>query len=371
MKPSILFCLHLPPPIHGSSKVGEYIFNSNEIKKNFNSVFVNLLASDSISKTGKFSSKKLLSAFNVVAKVLYRCLTYKRPDLVYYALTTTGLAYYRDFIVIIILKLFGNQIVYHLHNKGISKYKSKGANNFLYEITFKRSRVILLAPQLYTDIKDFVAENQTYYCPNGIPDHGKIKKGKPKLVSSNVNILFLSNLIESKGVLNLVDALELLNLNGVGFSAVFAGKEGDITKGQFNEYLSERNLTESVKFIGEVYGNEKEEVFLNADIFVFPTYYEKECFPLVILEAMSFGLPVVTTFEGGIQEMVDDGKTGYLVQQKNVRELASKIEILIKKPDIRYKFGVLGFEKFKNSFTLDKFETNMITILHSLISKSS
>ena len=63
--------------------------------------------------------------------------------------------------------------------------------------------------------------------------------------------------------------------------------------------------------MGRKYGEEKERLFRESDIFVFPTYYDIECFPLVLLEAMQYGLPCVNTDEGGIRDIVvnDSGFT--------------------------------------------------------------
>lgn len=47
-----------------------------------------------------------------------------------------------------------------------------------------------------------------------------------------------------------------------------------------------------------------------------PTFYSKECFPLVLLEAMSFGMPIIATEEGGIKTIIEDGETGILFQKK-------------------------------------------------------
>ena len=73
--------------------------------------------------------------------------------------------------------------------------------------------------------------------------------------------------------------------------------------------------------MGRKYEKEKEETFAKADIFAFPTYYNNECFPLVLLEAMQHSLPVVSTFEGGIPDIVDEGEAGFLVAQKNAEKL--------------------------------------------------
>ena len=84
---------------------------------------------------------------------------------------------------------------------------------------------------------------------------------------------------------------------------------------------------------------------------------------------MQFGLPVISTYEGAIPEIVENNKTGFLVEKKNPEELANKIEFLINNQDLRIKMGVAGKEKFYNQYTLEIFENNLTTILKNLNNK--
>ncbi|MDP3914551.1 MAG: glycosyltransferase family 4 protein, partial [Bacteroidota bacterium] len=125
---------------------------------------------------------------------------------------------------------------------------------------------------------------------------------------------------------------------------------------------------QQVYYEGRKLGSEKEFAFKNADIFAFPTY--EDCFPLVLLEAMSFSKPAVTTFEGGIQDIVEDGITGFLVTQKNAEALSDKLEILIKNTELRRQMGKSGRRKYKEEFTLNIFENEMADILQQVIKKN-
>ena len=77
---------------------------------------------------------------------------------------------------------------------------------------------------------------------------------------------------------------------------------------QFSEEVDKRNLNDRIAYVGRKVGEEKEAFFRQSDVFVFPTYYYNECFPLVILEAMEYKLPVISTNEGGIPDIVKDGE---------------------------------------------------------------
>jgi glycosyltransferase involved in cell wall biosynthesis len=217
---------------------------------------------------------------------------------------------------------------------------------------------------LYSDIKSFAKESDVYYCPNGIPTKTLIEKEITNHEATKiVTILFLSNLIESKGVFILLEACVLLKKKQIPFSCVFIGGEGDITASHFREKVSQLHLQNEVEYKGRKYGIKKEAAFAQADIFAFPTYYKSECFPLVILEAIQYTLPVISTFEGAIPEIIIDGTNGFLVPQKNVQNLVDKLEILITNPVLRKEMGLAGKKRYEDKYTLAIFENRMKEIL--------
>jgi glycosyltransferase involved in cell wall biosynthesis len=74
---------------------------------------------------------------------------------------------------------------------------------------------------------------------------------------------------------------------------------------------------------------------------------------------MQFGLPVISTFEGSIPDIVINNETGFLVETQNAQMLAEKIAILLKDKDLRIEMGKKGYERFINNYTLNHFENSM------------
>lgn len=93
---------------------------------------------------------------------------------------------------------------------------------------------------------------------------------------------------------------------------------------------------------GKKYGEEKERIFSESDIFVFPTYYGNQSFPLVLLEAMQHGLPCVNTDEGGIMDIVIDGGTGYICPKRDSFSNADALFILLENSALRLKMAKSG-----------------------------
>lgn len=114
-------------------------------------------------------------------------------------------------------------------------------------------------------------------------------------------------------------------------------------------------------FHGKKYNEDKNVFFDNADIFVFPT--SNEAFGLVLLEAMEHAVPCISTREGGVSAIIDDGVNGFIVEKRDANALADRMEFLLTHPEERTRMGIVGRQKFKNEFTLPKFETRMKQIL--------
>ena len=131
----------------------------------------------------------------------------------------------------------------------------------------------------------------------------------------------------------------------------------------FDEAVEERGLKEYAIYHGPKYGDEKKIFFSNADIFVFPTYYYNETFGLVNLEAMQYKLPIVTTNEGGIPDVVKNEINGFICKRKDACLIADAIEKLLDSKELRLQMGEAGYQIFKEKFTLKVFNYNITKIL--------
>ena len=326
MKPRILFILHLPPPIHGAAMMGKYIQESELINSSFDCFCINLATAGSLSDIGHVSLEKLLK-YLLLLRYISHVVKEIRPELVYITPNAGGKAFFKDFIVVQMLKSMGCKIIAHYHNKGVSAYQSKWIYNFLYKRFFSNLKVILLAENLYKDIAKYVKREDVYICPNCIPSSCKEEMEARR---NNVipHLLFLSNLLISKGVIVLLDALKILKEKEYTFVCQFIGGEtAEINAVQFFEEVNKRELSDLVTYVGRKVREEKEAFFRQADIFVFPTYYET--FGLVNLEAMEYKLPVISTNEGGIPDIVKDGENGLICEKQNPVSLADCIAKLL------------------------------------------
>lgn len=370
MKHRILFIMHMPPPVHGAAMMGKYIHDSKIINETFECRYINPATAVDLEDIGKVGLRKLRDFYSLLQEIR-RAVREFSPELVYFTANACGGAFYKDFVIVEMLKRMECRIVIHYHNKGVSTRQDRWLDDCLYRHFFRGLKVILLAEALYKDVQKYVNRDDVLICPNGIPESLDYEP-KADRYNAMPHILFLSNLIESKGVFVLLDALQILKKNGYSFVCDFVGGEtAEISAACFKHEVEQRGLHEIAVYHGRKYGDEKRAYFEKADIFAFPSYYHNETFGLVNLEAMEHKLPIVSTNEGGIPDVVKDGVNGLTcdVQSGKVsaEELANKIAFFIDHPSLRYKMGEEGYRMFKSSFTIDKFEQKVTEVLASII----
>lgn len=371
-KPRILFIGTLPPPVHGSAVVSQQIKDSKVIKEAFDCDWINLGTSRSMDEIGKTTIAKPFRLLGALGKEFWYLLT-RRYDLCYLAITCHGSGFLKDSPFILIAKLFQKKIVIHQHNKGMADDVNRWPYRWLLPLCYKDAKVILLSWYLYPDIEKVVKKEDVFICPNGIKVqefkssiNDNEKKSRTREFENRVpRLLFLSNLIESKGVLVLLDALEILKDKGYSFICDFVGGETkEIDAKRFAEEVEKRGLNEIAIYKGRKYGKEKEEAFEQSDVFVLPTY--NETFGLVNLEAMAHKKPVVSTNEGGIPDVIKDGENGLISKRKDPNSLAQCIGKLLDNEDLRERMGLNGYQKLLDLFTEDKFEKNLFQIVNAI-----
>lgn len=373
-KPKVLFIMHMPPPVHGAAMVGKYIHDSKIVCDSFDCHYENMMLASSLEDIGKGGVKKV---FNLIVQLkrFERAIKEFRPDLVYITPNAAGGAFYKDFVVVQYVKHClkkyspNAQVVIHYHNKGVATRQNRFLDDLLYKKFFKGLKVILLANVLYEDVKKYVAKKDVFICPNGIPESLQYE---PIAERNNPipKIFFLSNLIVSKGVIVLLDALKMLNERGYCFFCnVVGGETDELDTSRFLGEIENRDLGGKVVYVGKKYGDEKKEYFENADLFVFPTFFET--FGLVNLEAMEYKLPIVSTNEGGIPDVIAHGENGLICEPKNPVALADAIEVLLKDKALRVKMGECGYKKFKSEYTLTIFEKRIVSILKGILAEGS
>lgn len=361
-KKKILLLCQLPPPIHGQTLMNSYVVGSRVLSTKYDVELLPIRFASSNADVGRFSPRKVLKTVVLSLRLFIKLLTNKIA-FIYFTIAPTGKAFLRDCLFVGIAKLLRKTVVFHLHGKGIRDNSNAPGFGALYKWAFHRQYVIVLSEKLQHDVADLGLRRAPFVVPNGIPllaDDQEInsifaerseKTGPP-------TILFLSNMKISKGVLDLLQACASLKNEGVEFRAVFRGAwSNDNCRSVFYDFISKNDLENCVVYGGPAYGEEKVAAFGKADMFVFPS--RNEAFPLVLLEAMQFGLPVISTSIGGIEDIVLSGENGIIIQSGDVDQLKGAMTELILDPQRRITFGQKGRDKYLREFTIERFEERL------------
>ena len=364
----ILYFVQLPPPVHGVSIINEIVFNNKIINQDFEKKLVEIKFSEKIDELRKFSLLKLWIFFKTMFQLKFTLLKFK-PDLVYFSIMSVGTGFLRDALFALIIKSFGKKIIFHLHNRGIPYYNKKFLYHLLYKAVFKNSTIIHLSNKLLeTEIRPLAIKGvKIYIVSNTIKPHEtslRIYNNK------KLSILFLSNYFPEKGLLLLLKAIKIMKnkypqirLNAYGASQ---SEDEDL---EYMSFIKMNNLEDSIFIHGPVYGNEKKKVFEENDLFVFPSYFREECFPLSILEAMNAKMPIIATRIGAIPEMIENGEDGLLVDPLTSEQLAQRIEFLLNNLALRKKVGQNAYMKFKKNYSYTVFEKKMGEIFETVLSQ--
>lgn len=139
-----------------------------------------------------------------------------------------------------------------------------------------------------------------------------------------VDILFLSRLAENKGAVEAIKAFALLKERVPHVALTVAGDGPEKEKAVA---VVEQLELDGVRFLGHVQGPAKQEAFLQADIYFFPTSYD-EGLPTTVVEAMAYGLPVITRSVGGLRDFFQDPSMGFITAESDPREFAAMLERL-------------------------------------------
>ncbi len=365
-KERILFLIQLPPPVHGVTMMNNNLINSAILQAKFHFDIINLHFIKSIDEISKYSLRKVAKAIGYGYEIIKRLLRNK-PDLVYFTISPKGYAFFRDSFYVCILKAFRKKIVFHLHGKGIRKNASSNLIiKALSRWILKNSYVICLSDRLVNDIEG-IYRSTPFVVQNGIKVQSDSPERKSYVKDSVPNILYLSNYARDKGILILIDALKILKDKDVPFCARLVGAPANLTVEFLLEVISKQNLEEFVEITGPLYDEEKRAEFEKADLFVFPSL--NDAFPLVILEAMQYALPVIASFEGGIPDMVVDNETGFLISDIDANKLADKLTVLLENNDLRLEMGQRGHSRFMNNFTINHFEKNMLSTFQNILNQ--
>lgn len=227
-------------------------------------------------------------------------------------------------------KLFGKKVIMHFHAFSPDT-TIRGKHGRVYKYLFNNAdRVIVLSQLWKTYVNDeFHLGDKVVVVYN--PCTTEILKGSyPK----RKQILYAGTVNARKGYADMIRAFARIANKYPEWSIVFAGN-GEVKQGE--ELAKSLRLDKQTVFLGWVSGAEKDRAFKEASIFCLPSYAEG--FPMAVLDAWAYGLPVITTPVGGIPDIAEDGKNLLLFTPGDEEQLAKQFERMIGDENLRNKIA--------------------------------
>jgi len=355
----------LPPPYMGPAIATQIILRS-ALNEKWNLHHFDTRLNTDIRDMGKWSMKKsvmMLRRYKAYKKMLAEV----RPDLVLVPISQTTMGFAKDAPYVRMAKQSGAKVVVQLRGSDFKNWLNKASKRVyaLAKNTLQQAdAVIVLGNNLKYLFEDFFDQKDIYVVPNGgnftFPEVEKNSR-------TPLQILYFANFLRNKGFIDVLQAITLLPEN-LPVELVAAGAWDDAAYRAECLEIIERNGLSNVRLLDKCSGDEKWQLFAQADVFVFCPV-APEGHPWVIVEAMAAGLPVITTNQGAIAESVIDGKNGYIVPPANPKAIAGKLTLLLQNEMLRKKMSEAAKKHYSAYFTEEKMVENLSNVFYEVLQK--
>ncbi len=356
----VLFVGPYPPPMHGQSFAFKMAYD--------NFLGPKLLISQNLEEVNCL--RKLYKAIICLCKYLFVFCVYK-IQVVYVAGSRSVLGSFKDVILIQLAKLFGIKVINHIHASHFDIFLDE-LPIFLKNIYIKSySKVdvfIALLPQMVAEYTRFanskieVVEN--FYDP--ILDDS-IANPIQSVGSDGITISYYSNIIYSKGILDVLDSFLILSEKYSDIKLQIAGNYGSDSyfssieiRNKFEQYLNNPRI----KFAGQIIGISKKEFLENSQISILPSFYASEAFPISILEAMRCGNAIIVSNHHYLPKIINSN-SGIVVEPKNINSICQAIEYLINNLDELQKMRNFNLNTAKKNYSIENYCKKLYDILLS------
>jgi glycosyltransferase involved in cell wall biosynthesis len=417
LRMKLLVFAHTPPPHHGQSYMIQLIldgFGGDARKKppgaphplGIECYHVNARFSRDLVDVGKFQGLKLFRVFWFCAQALWLRFRYGVKNFYYVPAPGKRVALYRDWLVMFLCRSFFKNVILHWHAAGLAQWLETATTLRSRAITYRLFRPvdlsIVLSQSVVADAEKLLSRRiriVNYGIPDPCPDfvktilprrqarfaarvkwlHGQTPDAAELDRAGHdpqiIKVLFLAHCMKEKGLADTLEAVALANAElrrtqaPIRLHLTVAGKfVSPADQMEFQRRIAQPDLqTESggaatacVTYAGFVSGERKRAVFLDSDCFCFPTYYGAESFGLVAVEAMAFGLPVVTTRWRSLTEMFPPNYPGLVAIQSPAEVAAALLKLTAQETGENLRAN------FLNRFAFQHYLEKLADALHSV-----
>jgi glycosyltransferase involved in cell wall biosynthesis len=405
----LLVFAHVPPPHHGQSYMVKLMldgFGGDQRKSNasppatpynIECYHVDVRLSQRLEEIGDMRIGKIFLLFFFCLRAIWCRFRYGLENFYYVPTPGKTSALYRDWLVMLLCRPFFKRVILHWHAAGLAKWLETcaqiRARAFTYHLMKDVDLSIVLSRYNRSDAEKLFPK-KIEVVSNGIPDpcldyereilpqrRARLEARRQLLAGQTVSaelkaqaggdpqvvhVLYLAHCTREKGAFDAMAGVALANkkLAGqrspVSLRLTVTGTFVTPTdEPEFKKLMADGAVASCVNYVGFVQGKEKEHLLRSADIFCFPTFYPNENQPVNLIEAMAFGLPVLTTRWRSLPEVFPEGYSG-VVDVRSPEQIASGLMELLTEDGENLR------RLFLKNFTLDSYLSGLATAFHNL-----
>ena len=280
----------------------------------------------------------------------------------------------RDALFLITAKKYNKKVLVFFHGWN-EKFENIVDRYFKYIFCFfyqKADAFIVLANQFKQKLRKWGFKQPIFLMNTPVDDillKNYSQDQRIKNIGKNrpFRFLFLSRIEKEKGIIETIETIKCLVNRGIDVELVVAGDGSYLDKAKYHS--QKLALGNRIKFLGFVKDKAKIQAFTNADIFLFPSY--REGMPIALLEAMAFGLPILTRPVGGIKDFFKHGENGFLIENKSPEIFAKFAEKIIKDKKLWTNISQTNHKYAKQHFMASKVAVKLTQIYTTLLERNS
>lgn len=236
--------------------------------------------------------------------------------------------------------------------------KPRTLTSRIFQLSFKEaSGIVVLAEQFRKQLYSLGFRSPVFKLTPCVDD-SIFRHSIPNREPSLTRILYLSRLDHGKGVIEAIKIFAKLKRKQSAIQLAIAG-DGPLRKTA--ELYVEKQGISGVTFVGHIEGQEKYNLFVGSDIYLFPTFLP-EGLPTTVLEAMAFGLPVVTRTVGGLNDFFEHGQMGFATDGRSIDIFVGYLEQLLSDTELRHRISRHNRQFANENFSASKVAFKLMQI---------
>lgn len=331
------------------------------------------------SQLNSFSSKKLYFFYNseggssmfrlccflkFLVLFVYRFIVV-RPKVIYLSISRSEGGFIKDLPVFLIAYLFKRKVIIHVHGSDFKDFVDQSSGMLRKLIFYCYNRVhtaIVLTIGMKAEFAAFPMINVTVVS-NSSESYSSLV---PATSGKSLRILFMSNIIKSKGIFELMSAVSDIHCDGVCITLDIAGSfvaDEYLDKHEVEKEFRARFDSLCMNYHGVVSGSGKSELFELANVVALPSYYKTEAQPIVLIEALSCGRFILSSYYKYIPEYITHLKHGWLVPDVSVGNLKDALRYLASSQGVFEETDIINRRYYAENFTQDTHCHRIFTLL--------